>query len=99
ATLLLTTSDREREFGPTGHATIRVDELLPALDANPLAHANNPKPVPPPMHIVYVMYTWGSTGVPKGVAVPHRAIVRLLRNTEYIELGPRDRIAQIANSS
>ncbi|MGE7994082.1 AMP-binding protein, partial [Pseudomonas sp. NPDC089554] len=28
----------------------------------------------------YVMYTSGSTGTPKGVQVPHRAIVRLVRN-------------------
>ncbi|HVG11011.1 MAG TPA: amino acid adenylation domain-containing protein, partial [Thermoanaerobaculia bacterium] len=33
--------------------------------------------------LAYVMYTSGSTGRPKGVAVPHRAIVRLVRNTDY----------------
>jgi amino acid adenylation domain-containing protein len=35
----------------------------------------------------YVMYTSGSTGRPKGVVVPHRAIVRLVRNTNYARLG------------
>src|SRR2546423_1773357 len=33
-----------------------------------------------------VIYTSGSTGQPKGVVVPHRAAVRLVRGTDYIEL-------------
>ena len=32
----------------------------------------------------YVIYTSGSTGKPKGVIIPHRAIVRLVRNTNYL---------------
>jgi acyl-CoA synthetase (AMP-forming)/AMP-acid ligase II/acyl carrier protein len=45
------------------------------------------------------MYTSGSTGKPKGIAIPHRAISRLVINTNYIELGPFDRVAQASNSS
>jgi amino acid adenylation domain-containing protein len=30
-----------------------------------------------------MMYTSGSTGIPKGVMVPHRAVVRLVRDTDY----------------
>lgn len=36
----------------------------------------------------YVMFTSGSVGEPKGVAVPHRAVVRLVRDTSYIPFGP-----------
>jgi amino acid adenylation domain-containing protein len=35
--------------------------------------------------LAYVMYTSGSTGIPKGAAVPHRAVVRLVRNTNYLK--------------
>jgi amino acid adenylation domain-containing protein len=47
----------------------------------------------------YVMYTSGSTGRPKGIAIPHRAITRLVVNTDYVRLGPRDVIAQGLNAS
>jgi amino acid adenylation domain-containing protein len=45
----------------------------------------------------YVMYTSGSTGRPKGVVIPHRAIVRLVIATDYLQLGPGDVVAHIAN--
>ena len=55
-------------------------------------------PAPPgPMDVAYVMFTSGSTGEPKGIEIPHRAIVRLVRNTDYVDLGPDDRIACHSN--
>ncbi len=35
-----------------------------------------------------IMYTSGSTGQPKGTAVTHRNIVRLVRGTDYVPFGP-----------
>ncbi|MGE0863601.1 MAG: amino acid adenylation domain-containing protein [Vicinamibacterales bacterium] len=43
--------------------------------------------------LAYVMYTSGSTGQPKGVAIPHRAIARLVCDTDYVQIGPGDVVA------
>jgi pristinamycin I synthase-3/4 len=52
---------------------------------------------PAPAHgVAYVMYTSGSTGEPKGVAVPHRAVVRLVRETNYAAFGPDEVFLQLA---
>ena len=42
----------------------------------------------------YIMYTSGSTGKPKGCAINHRSIVRLVKNTNYIDLQPGDSFLQ-----
>ncbi|HEY9612886.1 non-ribosomal peptide synthetase, partial [Allocoleopsis sp.] len=50
-------------------------------------------------NLAYVIYTSGSTGKPKGVAVPHKAVNRLVCNTNYIQLDSSDKVAQASNMS
>src|SRR5262249_48090495 len=63
---------------------------LPNDNLPRVASANN---------LAYVIYTSGSTGRPKGVCVPHRGVVRLVINTNFVQLKPTDRVAQATNAS
>ncbi|MDQ1355141.1 MAG: hypothetical protein QG657_5451, partial [Acidobacteriota bacterium] len=45
-------------------------------------------------NLAYVIYTSGSTGKPKGVMVEHRNVVRLVKNTNYVEFNVNDRLLQ-----
>ena len=46
--------------------------------------------------LAYVMYTSGSSGIPKGVRIPHRGVVRLVKETNYCEFGPSEVFLQLA---
>jgi amino acid adenylation domain-containing protein len=68
------------------------------LDEEPVPSPEAP-PGPVPVHPdspAYILYTSGSTGLPKGVAVPHRGVVRLVKGATYAPLGPDDVVLQIA---
>jgi len=48
-------------------------------------------------NLAYICYTSGSTGKPKGVEVEHRGVVRLVKNTNYIDINTTDKVAQACN--
>jgi amino acid adenylation domain-containing protein len=45
---------------------------------------------------IYVMSTSGSTGPPKAVEVPHRAVIRLVCGTDYVRLTPEETLLGLA---
>lgn len=49
--------------------------------------------------LAYVMYTSGSTGTPKGTSIVHRAVVRLVKNTNFASLTAAETFLQLATLS
>ncbi|CAL2106704.1 putative Amino acid adenylation domain-containing protein [Tenacibaculum sp. 190524A02b] len=45
----------------------------------------------------YICYTSGSTGTPKGVLIPHKAILRLVKDTNYYRITPEDNFMTVVN--
>ena len=57
-------------------------------DAFPTKNAAAPTPKITGASIAYVMFTSGTTGTPKGVVLPHRSVIRMLCDTDWLSLGP-----------
>ena len=57
-------------------------------DNFPTKAAAAPQPVITGASIAYVMFTSGTTGTPKGVVLPHRSVIRMLCDTDWLRLGP-----------
>ncbi|WNG36166.1 amino acid adenylation domain-containing protein [Archangium violaceum] len=79
---------------PSGHARLVVLDsdahLISQQSETSLGVAMGPEA------LAYVMYTSGSTGQPKGVCIPHRGVVRLVKGSRFADFGPREVMLQLA---
>jgi D-alanine--poly(phosphoribitol) ligase subunit 1 len=75
---------------PTGERAAGHEDL-PSYDPR-----DAPRPVPPD-HAGYIIFTSGTTGVPKGVVVPVRAVAAFLTaSRDLLVVGPGDRSAGLS---
>jgi amino acid adenylation domain-containing protein len=81
------------KLGDFGGVKISIETTL--ARACPGDHGK-PDHAPGPNDLAYVMYTSGSMGVPKGVCVEHRNVLRLVCGQEYVPFGPDEVILQFA---
>ena len=77
APVLVTAHDDIAFEGSAVHVIMMSD--VRAVDGADVAPARNLDA----RNLAYVCFTSGSTGRPKGVRIPHRAVVRLVTNTDY----------------
>jgi amino acid adenylation domain-containing protein len=49
-----------------------------------------------PDRVAYIAFTSGSTGEPKGVVIPHRGVIRLVHDADYLMLGPDERVLRLS---
>ncbi|HWX41236.1 MAG TPA: amino acid adenylation domain-containing protein, partial [Blastocatellia bacterium] len=76
------------------------DLAIPMLDLNRgipqigSASRQEPRVQPAADNVAYVTYTSGTTGSPKGVALTHRSVVRLVREPNYAKLDPGEALLQ-----
>ncbi len=93
--VLVTQQELQHEFSSDLHL-VCLDSECELLKQYP---SNNLNIKAFPLDIAYIYYTSGSTGKPKGAKIPHRGIVRLVRNTNLMSVNVEDRFLQLQNIS
>ncbi|MFJ9845217.1 amino acid adenylation domain-containing protein [Kitasatospora sp. NPDC101155] len=74
---------------------------IPVVEAwdpswRPETAADAAHPAADPARQAYIAFTSGSTGEPKGVSVPHRGVLRLVLDVDYVRLGPGERMLRLS---
>lgn len=84
---ILIAGPAQRHIAPAKVQLISIEEAT--AEANSVeSESDFPKPPLSPDSLAYMMYTSGSTGNPKGTTVPHRSIIRLVKNNDFASFSP-----------
>ncbi|BET96664.1 non-ribosomal peptide synthetase [Xenorhabdus sp. TCT-1] len=92
-----TQADRLSSFVPMSMSIVIPDAQKSLLEEQPTHNPDIQALGLMSHHLAYVLYTSGSTGLPKGVMVEHRNVLRLIINNGFTDIGPDDCIAHCAN--
>jgi amino acid adenylation domain-containing protein len=86
---VLTTTGRASDLAGFDGAVVAIDRVADPRPAVPALGTS-------PTDVAYVMYTSGTTGRPKGVAVTHRNVLRLVKGVTFVAFGPDEVVLQFA---
>ncbi len=95
ARLVITSAAGDEEVTPADATLLTVEEIaaqmVQAADASPAVDVE-------PAATAYVIHTSGSTGIPKGVCVPHQAFAAHIASiTDVFGITTQDRVLQFSN--
>ena len=81
--LIITQSNYQSMLKLAKTDMLLVDSLVESISTKNLSGVNSKVSND---DLAYIIYTSGSTGNPKGVMVPQRGIIRLVKDTSYVKL-------------
>ncbi len=91
--VLLTQERLQEKLPPRAAKTIFIDRDWKTISGESADGVDNAATTE---DVAYVMYTSGSTGKPKAVAVTHKSVLRLVKQTNYAKLGADEVFLQFA---
>ncbi|WP_269903035.1 non-ribosomal peptide synthetase [Bacillus velezensis] len=94
--LLITNESIQSQLPPHGDGVICLDgmkEEIEKMDGSNIGIKGSLD------DLAYVMYTSGSTGLPKGVSIVNRGVIRLVKETDYAVFDENQTFLQLASAA
>jgi amino acid adenylation domain-containing protein len=96
--VLLARDGRPAGLPPFEGEVVTLRESISSSEPSSPEDDRNPAPWAVPENLVYVLFTSGSTGVPKGVLISHSALASFAETSRRLYgVGPEDRVLQFSS--